>query len=71
METNAGGILQLLIEEGIYDVLSEAFEKETDETLLVCNLILHAISLLLFSSLLSYSESSLHGQCRTYGDDLL
>ena len=35
VEKEAGDIVELLVEEGIYDVLSEAFEKETDDTLLV------------------------------------
>ena len=26
----------ILVDEGIYEILSEVFEKETDETLLVC-----------------------------------
>ena len=36
IEDKASEIVGILAYEGIYEILSEVFEKETDETLLVC-----------------------------------
>ena len=37
IEDRADEIVSILVYEGIYEILSEVFEKETDETLLVCS----------------------------------